>query len=197
MQTCYNCGRQVADEVLICPDCGALVKRYTAPPAQEEPVQQPTQSLPRRHLYTDEHGRLRLTGGITAWLIVALCMAGYLAASLISSIYISQNEALFIEAFAAVPELQPLVKIISELAEAIRSIYGVFLALAVLLAAKFACGIWFFAGKTRLSHTILVVLTSVLAAILTIFGGGIYSIWMVADALVTGLVLRADRGNMR
>ena len=22
MQTCYNCGRQVDDNVLICPDCG-------------------------------------------------------------------------------------------------------------------------------------------------------------------------------
>ena len=39
MQTCYNCGRQVDDNVLICPDCGALVRRYGKPaPQQEEPV---------------------------------------------------------------------------------------------------------------------------------------------------------------
>ena len=31
MQTCYNCGRQVDDNVLICPDCGALVRRYGRP----------------------------------------------------------------------------------------------------------------------------------------------------------------------
>ena len=28
MQKCYNCGKEVDDNVLICPDCGALVKRY-------------------------------------------------------------------------------------------------------------------------------------------------------------------------
>ena len=39
MQTCYNCGKQVDDNVLICPDCGALVRRYGKPaPQQEEPV---------------------------------------------------------------------------------------------------------------------------------------------------------------
>ena len=38
MQKCYNCGKEVDDNVLICPDCGALVKRYGSPePAQEEP----------------------------------------------------------------------------------------------------------------------------------------------------------------
>ena len=37
MQKCYNCGKEVDDNVLICPDCGALVKRYGSPePAQEE-----------------------------------------------------------------------------------------------------------------------------------------------------------------
>ena len=36
MQTCYNCGKQVSDETLICPECGALVKRYTAPARNPE-----------------------------------------------------------------------------------------------------------------------------------------------------------------
>ena len=31
MQKCYNCGKEVSDETLICPECGALVKRYTTP----------------------------------------------------------------------------------------------------------------------------------------------------------------------
>ena len=34
MQTCYNCGRQMDDNVLICPDCGALVRRYGKPAPQ-------------------------------------------------------------------------------------------------------------------------------------------------------------------
>ena len=36
MQTCYNCGKQVSDETLICPECGALVKRYTSPARSPE-----------------------------------------------------------------------------------------------------------------------------------------------------------------
>ena len=37
MQKCYNCGKEVDDNVLICPDCGALVKRYGKPePARQE-----------------------------------------------------------------------------------------------------------------------------------------------------------------
>ncbi len=40
MQTCYNCGLEVSDETLICPECGALVRRYTKPAAQPETVSQ-------------------------------------------------------------------------------------------------------------------------------------------------------------
>ena len=32
MQTCYNCGKQVSDETLICPECGA---HFYAPSAEE------------------------------------------------------------------------------------------------------------------------------------------------------------------
>ena len=39
MQKCYNCGKEVDDNVLICPECGALVKRYTKPEPQPEPEQ--------------------------------------------------------------------------------------------------------------------------------------------------------------
>ena len=35
MQKCYNCGKEVDDNVLICPECGALVKRYGKPEAQQ------------------------------------------------------------------------------------------------------------------------------------------------------------------
>ena len=52
MQTCYNCGKQVSDETLICPECGALVKRYTSParsPEQDAPgLQRPVGRAVRR-----------------------------------------------------------------------------------------------------------------------------------------------------
>ena len=41
MITCYNCGKQVSDETLICPECGALVRRYEAPrqtPETDQPL---------------------------------------------------------------------------------------------------------------------------------------------------------------
>ncbi|MBQ1263807.1 MAG: hypothetical protein IIY04_00110 [Oscillospiraceae bacterium] len=198
MQTCYNCGKQVEDNVLICPDCGALVKRYTAPPQREEPIEQPSaQTASNSRLYRDKNGKLRIQGGITAFLVIALCSAAYLAVSMFSSIYISHNEALFIELFSAYPEAQPLVELISNLAAAIRSLYGVFLALGILLAAKCVCGIWFLASKMRLAHTVLCVCTGAVAAILIACGGGVYGIWMLADTLVTALLLRNDRPNMR
>lgn len=46
MQKCYNCGKEVSDETLICPECGALVKRYTTP-------------APRLDEQPDEPGRRR------------------------------------------------------------------------------------------------------------------------------------------
>ena len=44
MQTCYNCGQQVGDDVLICPNCGALVRRYTDPPRREPEPEQPEET---------------------------------------------------------------------------------------------------------------------------------------------------------
>ena len=35
VQKCYNCGKEVDDNVLICPECGALVKRYGQPEQQQ------------------------------------------------------------------------------------------------------------------------------------------------------------------
>ena len=61
MQKCYNCGKEVDDNVLICPDCGALVKRYGRPESaqpEQEPIhfrgRQP--SIPSR-------SRAALSGG--------------------------------------------------------------------------------------------------------------------------------------
>ena len=50
MQKCYNCGKEVDDNVLICPDCGALVKRYGKPVPVEPDTehQPPARRLSRR-----------------------------------------------------------------------------------------------------------------------------------------------------
>lgn len=46
MQKCYNCGKEVSDETLICPECGALVKRYTTPaPRLDEQPDEPERGV--------------------------------------------------------------------------------------------------------------------------------------------------------
>ncbi len=46
MQKCYNCGKEVSDETLICPECGALVKRYTTPaPRLDEQPEEPERGV--------------------------------------------------------------------------------------------------------------------------------------------------------
>ena len=95
MVTCYNCGKQVSDETLICPECGALVRRYESRPKQEpeqqpnsnwgwqQPQQQPWQAgqnVPpyqqQQSQYTPRtpNGAFRFSTGFTIW--VWLCIAG-------------------------------------------------------------------------------------------------------------------------
>lgn len=94
MVTCYNCGKQVSDETLICPECGALVRRYESRPKQEPEQktnnwswQQPQQQLwqtgqnvppyqQQQSQYTPRtpNGAFRFSTGFTIW--VWLCIAG-------------------------------------------------------------------------------------------------------------------------
>lgn len=75
MITCYNCGKQVSDETLICPECGALVRRYDTPPqtAQPEtPVQAPPAPAPVR-------GAFRYSAGQKVWLWLCIVCCAYAA----------------------------------------------------------------------------------------------------------------------
>lgn len=85
MVTCYNCGKQVSDETLICPECGALVRRYEAPPRSEQAPeqkqnnggwQQATNQQPYQTPYAPptSGGKFRYTTGFSVWLW--LCVAG-------------------------------------------------------------------------------------------------------------------------
>ena len=67
MITCYNCGKQVSDETLICPECGALVRRYEAP-RQTPETDQPLAYQPVRQSAAQQAqpGRFFFTGGFKA-----------------------------------------------------------------------------------------------------------------------------------
>ena len=62
MQKCYNCGKEVDDNVLICPECGALVKRYTKPETQPEPEQPGYSSQPQAAVWRLVTGKLKIPG---------------------------------------------------------------------------------------------------------------------------------------
>ena len=85
MQKCYNCGKEVDDNVLICPDCGALVKRYGRPEsAQPEQEADPfpretafdTQPQPRGAVWQQEDGKLKFSGYVTFWLVLCAIYLG-------------------------------------------------------------------------------------------------------------------------
>ena len=82
MQTCYNCGKQVSDETLICPDCGALVRRYTTPvnPAVNPAPVQSVPAVPGA-VPPPAGGKLRLRGAVKVWLIIECVLCGYMAFS--------------------------------------------------------------------------------------------------------------------
>ena len=76
MQKCYNCGKEVDDNVLICPECGALVKRYGKPePQQAEPFESQGTAFtpppqPHAAVWQREDGKLKFSGGVTFWLVL-------------------------------------------------------------------------------------------------------------------------------
>ena len=92
MQKCYNCGKEVDDNVLICPECGALVRRYTKP-AQQIPEPEnvpprsaahpgayktPAQESRRERVWLDAAGKPHLNGALCFWLIVCAVFTAYL-----------------------------------------------------------------------------------------------------------------------
>lgn len=62
MQKCYNCGKEVDDNVLICPDCGALVKRYGKPvPVEPDSYHQQPQPDAYPGAYEAPHSPVRVS----------------------------------------------------------------------------------------------------------------------------------------
>ena len=102
MQICYNCGKEVDDTVLICPDCGALVKRYGAPVREsEEPLSPVAEPVPeaqpdvRSLVFCDESGKLRLRGILKVLCIVCTVVDFYLAFSQLLVLWLSTSGDFF------------------------------------------------------------------------------------------------------
>ena len=133
MQKCYNCGKEVDDNVLICPDCGALVKRYGKPvPVEPDSYHQqpqpdaypgayeaPAQPGPRERVWLDAAGKPHFKGALCFWLIVCAVFAGYLLFGFGCMLLIYHAQGFFLDALAAFPEFSDLTDVLNLMLESI------------------------------------------------------------------------------
>lgn len=192
MQTCYNCGKTVDDSVLICPDCGALVRRYTTPPAQEGSPEL-SDDAPRRSqtqsgsLVRDEAGKLHLRGFVKVWLILCAVFMGY---TIFSFLFVMTNSESILSVFNAVDPAMG--ELLQSTISAITDFSWMFLLMGGLMAVKVVCCVWFLLKKRRLTFfiqlgaSILLALPSVLQ--LALFGAALECL----DVLVIWLCLKKD-----
>lgn len=214
MQTCYNCGRQVADDVLICPDCGALVKRYTDPPrretAEDAPQQQPYEQPPceqpsapakRPRVWTDANGKTRLAGSVKAFVIVMAVLAGYLALSFACLLIVYHDQDVYAQLFQMMSGVDDTIGRVAgafdDLMAAIGQAYGFILALIGISLARLAASIWLLCSKRRAALYALVILCGLLAMGLAVAGYALYAIAAAADGVITSALLRRDLRRLR
>ena len=213
MQTCYNCGQQVGDDVLICPNCGALVRRYTDPPRrdpepeQPEETQQPYFDQPeaapacRPRVWRDANGKLRLAASVKAFMIVMTVLAGYLALSFACLLFVYHNQDVYAEVFQMMSGADAAFSAIADsfelLMTAIGQAYGFILALIAISLARVAASIWFLCAKRRAVLFALLILCGVLAVGLAVAGYALYAIVAAADGVVTSMLLRRDLRTLK
>ena len=183
MQTCYNCGRQVDDNVLICPDCGALVRRYGRPapePAAEAPLRPAQPATARR--------TKRFTGGVKAWLILCIVFGVFHALAYGNLLFIYRNQALFDTIFSQAEELAPMRELLSLMMQSV-SMYLWFL-------LKCAGLIWFAASGRRTIFLITAVLSGLLALVTLVTAGVMQALLAGGDVLVLWLLLRRQWSSL-
>lgn len=184
MQTCYNCGRQVDDNVLICPDCGALVRRYGRPeaqPAAEEPV------LPAQ---TAARSRKRFSGGTKAWLILCIVFAVFHTAAYGNLFFIYRNQELFDSIFSQAAELAPMRELLSMMMQSVDMFLWFYILEGALFLLKCAGLIWFAAGGRRSVFLVTAGLSGLLFLVALVTAGVLQALTAGADVLVLWLLLR-------
>ena len=196
MQTCYNCGKQVPDETLICPDCGALVRRYTTPanpvaqPAQQpvrpvQPIAQPT-----------ARGKVRLQGAVKVWLIILCVFSGYMAFSSLCSVLLGANPQIF-DMMLSEPGMESLAPMLTNMRDVLPQALPLFILLFVLFTAKFVCHLWLLLRPRRLAFYVSIGVSLAGTLLAFLFGGAISVMLYFLDPLITWLGLRQFWPQMR
>lgn len=208
MQTCYNCGKQVSDETLICPDCGALVRRYTTPPKRETdppesaaaPYQMPSeqqQAPHKRAVWREESGRVRFSGLLTFWMVMLILFSGYLALSYGCTLILYHNQDVYAQFLAMIPNFAALAEIFPDLVAVIGQYYPIFAALLLASAVCFGASIWLLAAKRRLAWQVLLG-SGALLCVLMLFVSSMSMLLFALGALaVTFFTLRPYRRVLR
>ena len=206
MQKCYNCGKEVDDNVLIYPDCGALVKRYGKPePARQEqdpaPFSQETafdaQPQPRGAVWQREDGKLKFSGYVTFWLVLCAIYLGYTLLGFACTLFIYRFQAAYFQTIGQFQELAPLAELLQALLASVEAYPVYYLAVAALVALQFGCVIWFLASKRRLAFYILAAAAAVLTVMQLILGGGVGALVYILGPLAAWLMLRRSWSLLR
>ena len=190
MQKCYNCGKEVDDNVLICPECGALVKRYAKPEPQPEPEQPVFSTQPQDAVWRMENGKLKFRGYVTFWLVLCAIWFGYSLLSFGSLLLVYRFREFYLTAMQQFEELQDFVQIIQALIDSVSAFPVYYIAVALLAAAEFVCTVWFLASKRKLAFYILAAAAVLQMAQMMIFGSGIRSLFHIVGPFVTWFLLR-------
>lgn len=187
MQTCYNCGKQVSNETLICPDCGALVRRYNTPvnpvvqtsPVQPvSPVSQPAAP-----------GRVRLRGPVKVWLIILCVISAYMSFSSLCCVLLGANPQVF-DSMLSEPGMESFEPMLTMMRDLLPQALPLFILLFVLFTAKFLCHLWLLLSPSRTAFYVSLGV-SILGCILGfLFGGSINVILYFIDPVFTWLGLR-------
>lgn len=208
MQTCYNCGKQVSDETLICPDCGALVRRYTTPPKREDdppesaaaPYQMPSeqqQAPHKRAVWREESGRVRFSGLLTFWMVMLILFSGYLALSYGCTLILYHNQDVYAQFLAMIPEFSSIAEIFPELVAVIEHYYPIFAALLLASLVCFVSSIRLLAAKRKAAWQVLLAGGVVICVLMLFVSSLSLELLAIAMLAVTFFWLRPYRAVLR
>ena len=206
MQKCYNCGKEVDDNVLICPDCGALVKRYGRPEsAQPEQEADPfpretafdTQPQPRGAVWRQEDGKLKFSGYVTFWLVLCAIYLGYTLLGFACTLLIYRFRDFYFGILDQFEELSSMAELLRTLLASLEAAPVYYIVVGVLIVVQFGCVVWFLASKRKLAFYILTAAAVLLTALQLVLGGGVSALIYLLGPFTAWLLLRSGWGLLR
>ena len=203
VQKCYNCGKEVDDNVLICPECGALVKRYGKPePQQAEPFEsqgtaftQPPQ--PHAAVWQREDGKLKFSGGVTFWLVLCAIFLGYTLLGFACTLLIYRFRDFYFGILDQFEELSSMAELLRTLLASLETAPVYYIVVGVLIVVQFGCVVWFLASKRKLAFYILTAAAVLLTALQLVLGGGVSALIYLLGPFTAWLLLRSGWGLLR